>query len=110
MSRRRFCSAAVVALTVSAIHVSHADALGKDDPRYRDSIGTYTVKCQVHENAPDNPISGFTFGNHPKDPEAAESDANSFVSKFGPNHAKRHCKTQKKYTPRGAYTKSKRPI
>ncbi|GAB3947949.1 hypothetical protein FHE74_10350 [Corynebacterium tapiri] len=110
MLRREVCSGVVAALAFSVCLAPQVGALGKDDPRYKDNIGTYTVKCQVHQNAPGNPVSGFVFGNHSKDPEAAENDANLFVSKFGPNNTKRHCKTQKKYTPRGAYTTSMTPM
>ncbi|QRP09850.1 hypothetical protein I6J22_06220 [Corynebacterium kroppenstedtii] len=104
--RSKIASGVIVALTFSTCFVPQAGALGKSDPRHKDSIGTYTVKCQVHENAPGNPVSGFVFGNHSSDPDEAEKDADLFVSKFGSNHTKRHCKTQKKYQPRGAYTTS----
>lgn len=81
-----------------------ADALGSDDPRVKSDRGVYTVKCQVHKNEPGNPVVGFVIGNHKNDPDEAEREANNFVSRFGSGHAKRHCKTMKKYIVNGAYT------
>ncbi|PFG28040.1 Uncharacterised protein [Corynebacterium renale] len=101
---------AIAAIIFLLFFTPSANALGKSDPLYRDNIGTYTVKCQVHKNAPGNPVVGIVIGSHSSDPHAAESDANLFVSKFGPHHSKRHCKTQRKYLPRGAYTTAMNPI
>lgn len=81
-----------------------AYALGPDDPRIKNNIGMYTVKCQVHKNATGNPVAGFVIGNHKNDPEKAEKEANNFVSRFGGNHAKRHCKTTGQYRQNGAYS------
>ena len=36
--------------------------------------------------------------------EKAEKEANNFVSRFGDNHAKRHCKTIGQYRQNGAYS------
>src|SRR5699024_5222508 len=33
-------------------------------PEVRDNIGTYTVRCQVHEDDEQGPLLGFVFGNH----------------------------------------------
>ena len=75
-----------------------ADAAGVT----KNELGMVTVKCQVAENAPGNPIVGFVVGNHPSDPGEAEKDAHLYESKFGDAH-KRHCYPQKKYRPSGAY-------
>lgn len=100
----------VVSVAMTSLFTPSAGALGKDDPLYVDDIGTRTVKCQVHENAPGNPVAGFVFGNHKKDPLKAEKDADLFVGKFGNDHTKRHCKTQKKYVPHGAYDSNMNPM
>lgn len=88
---------------------SVADAVGKNDPQHKNELGMVTVKCQVHENAPGNPVVGFVFGNAKKDAKKAENEANNYVSKFG-NASKRHCKTQKRYTPNGAYDIGMNPL
>ena len=36
--------------------------------------------------------------------QQAEKEANNFVSRFGDNHAKRHCKTIGQYRQNGAYS------
>lgn len=100
---KHLCSATAIAAITVASTVTSAHALGDKDPRQKNTIGTYTVKCHVHKNEPGNPVIGYVVGDHYNDPYLAEKDADLFVSKFGRNVAKRHCKTQKRYTPRGAY-------
>lgn len=68
----------------------------------KNELGMVTVKCQVVENTPGNPIVGFVVGNHPTNLNAAKSDANLYESKFNNAH-KRHCYPQKKYRPSGDY-------
>lgn len=70
--------------------------------------GMVTMQCQVVEKAPGNPIVGYVIGNHPKDPNGAKCDANSYVDKFNNVH-KRHCHPQRKYRPSGAYDTSWNP-
>ncbi|MDO5032254.1 hypothetical protein [Corynebacterium sp.] len=74
----------------------------------KNELGMVTMKCQVVENVPGNPIVGFGIGNHPTDPHAAKSDANLYESKFNNAH-KRHCYPQQKYRPSGAYDTSWNP-
>ena len=74
----------------------------------KNELGMITMKCQVVENAPGNPIVGFVIGNHPTDPNAAKSDANLYESKFNNAH-KGHCYPQRKYRPSGAYDTSWNP-
>ena len=68
----------------------------------KNELGMVTVKCQVVENAPGNPIVGFVMGNHPSKAREAEKEANLYVSKFN-NARKRHCYPQRKYRQSGAY-------
>ena len=75
--------------------LSPAFALGPNDPLYKNNLGMYTAKCQVHRNTSGNLVEGFVVGNHQSDPEKAEKEANNFTSRFGNGHAKRHCATTK---------------
>lgn len=76
----------------------------------KNELGMYTVKCQVVKNESGNPIVGFVYGNHPKDPTKAQKDADLYTNKFGKNVHKRHCYPQPKYTNSGAFTVDGDPI
>lgn len=108
--RKYIRSTAIIAAITVASTMAPAHALGDKDPHQKNNIGTYTVKCHVHKNAPGNPVVGYVVGDHSKDPKLAEKDADLFVSKFGDNLAKRHCKTQKRYISRGAYNTAMQPL
>ena len=103
VSRKSIFAGTLTASIVSGILTPQAGALGAGDRNVKDETGGYTVKCQVHQNATGNPVVGLVFGNDDKSGNAAEAQANDFVSLFGPNHSKRHCYTQTKFTPAGAY-------
>ena len=68
----------------------------------KNELGMVTVKCQVVENAPGNPIVGFVVGNHPTKVDAATDEAHLYEGKFNNAH-KRHCYPQRKYRRSGAY-------
>ena len=72
--------------------------------------GMITVKCHVVKHEPGNPIVGFVYGNHKKDPNKAKEDADSYTSLFGKNVHKRHCDTQTRYKNSGAFTVDGDPI
>ncbi len=105
----RVVSSALTALVSISLASPVAGSVGKNDPQYKNELGMVTVKCQVHENTLCNPLVGFVFGNAQKRSKDAENEANNYVSKFG-NATKRHCKTQKRYTPNGAYDLAMNPI
>lgn len=109
--RNTVASIAIAAAILASIP-STALALGKDDPMYKNQYGMRTVKCQVHLNSPGNPVVGFVFGNHKSDAPKAEEQANEFVSRLAPygQGSKRHCYTQKQYTPSGLYKTDMSPV
>lgn len=92
----------VTCMTASTI--PSAMAIGKGDRRWKNEFKMYTVKCQVHKFGAGNAVLGYVVGNEAK-AEDAENVADRFVSKFGAHGsvAKRHCHTQKRYIPNGAY-------
>ena len=93
--------ALALALAFPSIALTQTQAAQAADV-VKNELGMITVKCQVVENAPGNPIAGFVVGNHPNDLTAAKTDANLYVGKFNNAH-KRHCYSQRKYHPSGAY-------
>ncbi|WP_133258561.1 hypothetical protein [Corynebacterium heidelbergense] len=101
--RRRVSMGLLTAAVTTAVFTPQAGALGQDDRRVKDELGTYTVKCEVHKNSAGDAVVGFVYGNSSKSGEDAEQSAGDFVSLFGPDHTKRHCETQLRYTPVGAY-------
>ena len=78
----------------------------------RDNIGTYTVRCQVHESNVDGELLGFVFGNHHEDVETAVHTAEGFLSRVAPerNGDLSHCRTWEKYSSIGAYDASGRAV
>ena len=93
--------ALALALAFPSIALTQTQAAQAADV-VKNELGMITVKCQVVENAPGNPIAGFVIGNHPSNPNAAKDDAHLYENKFNNAH-KRHCYPQRKYRPSGAY-------
>ncbi|MDN6138128.1 MAG: hypothetical protein ACTIA3_11140 [Corynebacterium casei] len=81
-------------------------------PEVRDNIGTYTVRCQVHEGDEDGELLGFVFGNHHEDVETAVHTAETFLSRVAPegNGDLSHCRTWEKYSSVGAYDATGRAV
>jgi hypothetical protein len=81
-------------------------------PEVRDNIGTYTVRCQVHEDNADGELLGFVFGNHHEDVDTAVRSAEDFLSRVAPegNGDLSHCRTWEKYSSMGAYDATGRAV
>ncbi|MDU3078281.1 MAG: hypothetical protein E7B29_18650, partial [Mixta calida] len=56
--------ALALALAFPSIALTQTQAAQAADV-VKNELGMITVKCQVVENAPGNPIVGFVVGNHP---------------------------------------------
>lgn len=81
-------------------------------PEIRDNIGSFTVRCQVHEGDEEGPLMGFVFGNHHQSLDAALHSAEIFLSRVAPegNGEVSHCRTWEEYTSMGAFDESGRPV
>ena len=81
-------------------------------PEVRDNIGTYTVRCQVHEGDEDGQLMDFVFGNHHEDVDTAVRAAEKFLSRVAPEGDAdlSHCRTWAKYSSMGAYDADGRAV
>ena len=81
-------------------------------PEVRDNIGTYTVRCQVHEEDEQGPLLGFVFGNHHESIDTAELVAENYLSRVAPmgNGELSHCRTWENYTSQGAIDAQGNPL
>lgn len=81
-------------------------------PEIRDNIGSFTVRCQVHEGNEDGPLMGFVFGNHHQSLNAAVQSAEIFLSRVAPegNGEVSHCRTWEDYSSMGAFDETGRPV
>lgn len=81
-------------------------------PEIRDNIGSFSVRCQVHEGDEDGPLMGFVFGNHHQSLDTALHSAEIFLSHVAPegNGEVSHCRTWEDYTSMGAFDEHGRPV